>query len=328
MRTPRTLIAFAYVADQFTRTNDIAAGLIPLFAPLITARAGRTFDPAQFAQDVKSTYDLNMHPYVAEELAPAMAQHGYLDEDRRPGSVVHYFNRKIDLPEPPVSEAQLRTLVDAFISFAEPSLAKVGLPTSNDILEAELFNRLVRPDFLGLVLRPDSQAVGLRTLQLRSGGTAPESDTVPRDEERFDYLVARFILKLHEGQSSQLDLLVAATSGALVAEVILDLQHPPRPGESLAGVMVAIDSPLILDALELGQDGAVEYAKQLLALIKQAGATPVVFDATIEEIHRVLTSTMQAYDRRQELYGPLGRRLRSSVPLAAYARAHFGYSSR
>jgi hypothetical protein len=320
MRSSRTLIAFAYVSDQFTKTNDIAQGLIPLFGPLISARAGKPFDPSEFVKDVESTYDLEMHPYVAEELAPAMAQHGYLVEDRRPGDVAHYINREIILPEPPVREEQLRTLIDGFVAFANQHLSKTGISATAGELESALFDRLVRPDFLALILRPDDQSLGPRTLTLASARGAAEAAT-PRDDEHFDYLVARFILHLHEDRSPQFDLLVAATSGALVAEVVLDLQHPPKPGESLAGVNIAVDSPLILDALDLGQAGATEYAKQLLLLIQKAGATPVFFDATIEEIRRVLRSTLQNYDRKQDLYGPLGRRLRSNAALAAFVRA-------
>ena len=97
MRSPRTVIAFAYVHDQFTKTNDIAVGLIPLFAPIISARAGKPFDPMQFVRDVKTLYDLDMHPYVAEELAPSLAQHGYLIAERRVGSTPQYVNRSITL---------------------------------------------------------------------------------------------------------------------------------------------------------------------------------------------------------------------------------------
>ena len=58
-------------------------------------------------------------------------------------------------------------------------------------------------------------------------------------------------------------MLVAATSGALVSEVVLDLQHPLTDTQVLSGIRVAVDSPLLLDALDLGIEGAMSYAKQL-----------------------------------------------------------------
>ena len=103
MKPTRALTTFAYVADKFARTNDIAQGLVPLFAPLISLRAGTSFDPAQFAQDVKDTYDLELHPLVAEEFAPSLAARGYLDRHSHLGTV-RYTNLNCDMPEPPIHE--------------------------------------------------------------------------------------------------------------------------------------------------------------------------------------------------------------------------------
>jgi hypothetical protein len=318
MKTPRTLIAFAYVADQFTRTNDIAAGLIPLFAPLISARAGKRFEPQQFAVDVKKTYDLDMHPYVAEELAGALAAHGYLEEERRYGTHVGYTNKEIKLPEPPISESQLTALTTHFIAFAREHLARAGLSAVDQDLQDALFDRLVKPDFLALILRPDGQSLGPRTMTLDKKQQAPTVEN--RDDAHYDFLVARFILELHKSNAPEFEILVAATSGSLVTEVILDLQHPPKPGESFAGVQIAVDSPLVLDALGLGLERATDYANQLLSQLKAAGAAPVAFESTLEEIRRVLRSTMQNYDRKHDLHGPLGRRLSTNPSLAAYVR--------
>lgn len=153
MRPTPALTTFAYVADEFARTNDIAQGLVPLFAPLISQRAGSPFDPAQFAQDVKATYDLELHPFVAEEFAPSLAARGYLDADRQPGAI-HYTNRDCELAEPPIHENQLLELLDGFHSFSEARLIKMGCQVQAEQLETAFFDRLVQPDFLGLLLPP------------------------------------------------------------------------------------------------------------------------------------------------------------------------------
>ena len=141
MKSTRALIAFAYVADQFGKTNDIAQGLVPLFAPLISARAGSPFDPKQFVADVKKTYDLDMHPYVAEQLAPALAAHGFLEEDRRDGVVVHFKNLNCQIAEPPVREEQLAALVDGFADYSVQRLDKLGLTATTKELQGALFDR-------------------------------------------------------------------------------------------------------------------------------------------------------------------------------------------
>ncbi|MGH8224117.1 MAG: hypothetical protein ACREQZ_14205, partial [Woeseiaceae bacterium] len=222
MKSTRALIAFAYVADQFAKTNDIACGLAPLFAPVISARAGSVFDPAQFAQDVKDAYDIEMHPYVAQDLAPELAKGGFLEETGF-DETAQYRNVKLPLADPPVDESQLGELVDGFIAFATPRLEKVGESFSPADLREAFFDRLIQPEFLELVLRPDVPR-GPNTLTLSRAQDKPAEAS--NTERHFDYLVARYILFLNEEGSSQFDILVAATSGALVSEVVFDLQHP------------------------------------------------------------------------------------------------------
>ena len=319
MNLTRALIAFAYVADRFSKTNDIAQGLVPLFAPLISARAGTLFDAEVFAKDVKNSYDIEMHPYVAEEFAAMLAKVGYLEEDRR-GNVVQYTNLKRELPDPPVREEQLQALVGGFGAFAGPRLERIGSTLTPDKIEEAFIDRLVRPEFLALLLRPDNPVLGSKTLTLKPA-EAPDNSEFSATDQHLDYLVARYILHLHEANSVEFDVLVAATSGALVSEVVLDLQHPLTDTQVLSGIRVAVDSPLLLDALDLGIEGAMSYAKQLIEQIRGSGAIPVVYETTIDEIRRVLSATLRTHDRREETYGPLARRLRYSVTLAPYVRA-------
>ena len=171
MNLTRALIAFAYVADRFSKTNDIAQGLVPLFAPLISARAGTVFDPEVFANDVKNSYDIEMHPYVAEEFAAMLAKVGYLEEDRR-GNVVQYTNLKRELPDPPVREEQLQALVGGFGAFAGPRLERIGSTLTPDKIEEAFIDRLVRPEFLALLLRPDNPVLGSKTLTLKPAEAA------------------------------------------------------------------------------------------------------------------------------------------------------------
>ena len=318
MSSRRTLIAFAYVADQFEKTNDIAQGLIPLFAPLISERAGTPFDPVEFAEDIKNTYDIDMHPFVAEEFGALLAAHGHLDVHREM-EVVHYTNLKCDLPDPPIQENQLHALVDEFRSFSTPLLTQAGSAIPADRLESAFFDRLVQPDFLGLLLRPDRPPSEPRTLSLRQNDSADTNETVHVDQQ-LDYLVASFILRVHKNNPHLFDIVVAAATGALVSEVILSLQRPSGDPQPMSGIKVALDSPLILDALELGHEGATPYAKKLIEQIQEAGAEAVVFEDTIEELRGALTAPLRNYEQRQETYGPLGRRLRRVSTVAPYVR--------
>jgi hypothetical protein len=217
-------------------------------------------------------------------------------------------------------EAHLQALIDGFCEFASAHFNRAGLIVSQDILETALLDRLIKPDFLALILRPDRLQKSAKTLGLNKQPDVLDDPETHR-EQQLDYLVSRFILNVHASNLEQFELLVSATSGCLVAEVVLDLRHPPAHGESLSGLRIAIDSPLILDALGLGLDGAAPYAKQLIKQVRNVGATPCVFDCTTEEIQSVLRAPLQHYERGQELHGPLGRKLRNSFAFAAYLRS-------
>ena len=318
MKTTRALTTFAYVADEFGKTKDIAQGLVPLFAPLISRRAGAPFDPVLFVQDLKATYDLEVHPFVAEAIAPSLAARGYLTEDHQPGAI-HYTNRACDLPELPIHENQLRDLVDGFLSFAETRLTRAGSKLEDDQLETSFFDRLIQPDFLGLLLRPDRPAADPNILTLKR--PQRKQDEATNLEQQLDYLVASYILHVSRSTPDRFDLIVAAASGALVAEVVLDLQHPVGDPLPMSGANVAIDSPLVLDAMELGHDGATPYALELIEQIKKAGARPITFGDTMEKIRGALTAPLKRFERNEPTYGPLGRRLRVNRTVAAYIRS-------
>ena len=319
MKPTRALTTFAYVADEFGRTNDIAQGLVPLFAPIISQRAGTRFDPAQFAEDVKATYDLELHPFVAEEFAPSLAARGYLDADHQLGAI-HYTNLHCELPDPPIHENRLRQLLDGFLSFSEPRLIKTGSQVQAEQIENSFFDRLVQPDFLGLLLRPDRPAPDPKILGLPSANQK-HLDDGPNLEQQLDYLVASYLLHISRDNPDLFDSIVSAASGALVAEVVLNLQHPVGEAQPMSGVDVAIDSPLVLDALELGHDGATPYAVALIEQVKRGGARPIVFADTVKEIYGALAAPLQNYERGADTYGPLGRRLRTNSAMAAYVRS-------
>jgi hypothetical protein len=52
----RELIAFAFVEEAYSRTGDLVAGLLPLFAPVLGKKPGRRFNAAEFASDVQRLF--------------------------------------------------------------------------------------------------------------------------------------------------------------------------------------------------------------------------------------------------------------------------------
>jgi hypothetical protein len=321
MATSRALLAFAYVADHFSNTGDIGQGLLALFAPVIAKRAGGKFVAEEFAADVKEMYDIEMHPYVAEAFAPRLAAAGYLVQTANFAQSAAYENAVFELPEAPIPLEALDALLERFADAATDLLRENGIEIPRATLKSGLLDRLVQPDFLGLMVRPDRDSIGPRTVSLKSVQTADA-----RDSERLhlDYLSARFILDCYRSNPTDFNLLVAISSGALASEVILSLQHPPGLGDDFEGLRVVLDGPLIMDALGLGQDDPVKYARLLIDSIKRGKALPFVFQHTVEEIEGAIRSPLENFERGRDLHGPLGRKLLKNPAIAPYLRSILG----
>lgn len=48
----KELVTFAYVQEEYERTGDITAGLMPIFAPIIHEMSGQIFMAKKFSEKV------------------------------------------------------------------------------------------------------------------------------------------------------------------------------------------------------------------------------------------------------------------------------------
>ena len=72
------LFHFALVHEEFNKTGDITRGLLPLFSPIFSDKEGETYDPSEVSEAMNQLYGIEMHPLVAEELAPKLLEKGVL----------------------------------------------------------------------------------------------------------------------------------------------------------------------------------------------------------------------------------------------------------
>lgn len=317
-RTPMTreLIAFAFVEEAYARSGDLVAGLLPLFSPLLARNPGRRFDPAGFARDVEKTYDIPMSPLVASGLVEKLAEAKLLEID--PGEPHTY---RVAIPrggETVFDESGFDTLLNEFSAFATESLERVGLRPPADDLIAEFLRRLTSAHFLSFVDRRDKDYFKGKTISLRKVED-DEQDTIQL-EQALDVLSAEFALRKLEQGGSDSELLIRLTSGAVIAEVILTLQTPSSAA-ALEKIAVVFDGPLILDYLDLSTPELGDYANDLFGLIDKAQCRKVVFVHTVAEMSGTLRGPLEAMQRGEQPFGPLGNRIRLDPKHAAYARA-------
>lgn len=312
----RELIAFAFVEEAYSRTGDLVAGLVPLFTPILAKRPGRVFDPTEFADEVQKTYDIPMSPLVASGLVEKLAEAGVLSNTE---SEPHTYRIvRTESQADALDERDADRLLEEFSDFAGESLNKVSLPFDPSELGGAFLHRLTSAQFLSFADKREKNYYKGKTLTLKKV-VDDEKDAVHIDQA-LDVLSAEFALRVFEKGGRSAELLTKLMTGALIAEVVLTLQTQSS-GEALSKVTVAIDGPLILDLLDLSTPELKDYAGDLFDLIEQSRIRKVVFAHTVEEIEGALQAPLEALQRGDEPFGPLGNRIRVDSSHAAYARA-------
>jgi hypothetical protein len=314
---PRELIAFAYVEEEYTRSGDIVRGLMPLFAPLLAGRESRIFDPELFAKSVQETYDIPMSPLVAEGLIPQLAKAGLLSTD--PGEPHTYRVAEFQYEGPPQSDSEaFELLLDHFVTFSQSSLTRIGLSIAPSDLKGGLLKRMTDLNFLTFLSRPDRNYFKGKMLSLTSDNHVPETPADP--QQALDILCAEFAFHASEVDSGKFELLSRLTKGALVSEVVLTLQTPSADAD-LRGVTIVLDGPLILDYFDLSTKELKEYSDALFDLITKAKLRKATFTHTLDEMVGTIRAPLEAMQRGEQPYGPLGTRIRHNSSHLAYARA-------
>jgi len=312
---PRELIAFAFVEEAYARTGDLVAGLLPLFAPVLAKKPNRRFDPTEFAEDVQRTYDIPMSPLVAAGLVEKLAEAGLLSlSESEPHT---YRIAAIPADTALFDEKGAEILLTEFAVFANSSLEQVGMRQDTGMLDAAFLQRLISAQFLSFTDRREKNYFHGKTILLKKVED-DEHDAVQL-EQALDVLCAEFALRKLEAGGSTADLLTRLMTGALIAEVVLTLQTPSSI-EVLGKVTAVFDGPLILDFLDLSTPELRDYAKDLFALVEKATIRKVVFKHTIEEMKGTLRGPLEALQRGDQPFGPLGIRIRVDLSHAAYAR--------
>jgi hypothetical protein len=289
---------------------------LPLFVPVLAKKAGRRFDPAEFAADVQRTYDIPMSPLVASGLVEKLAEAGLLVVNE--GELHTYRIAARSAGTDSFDEQGVDALLAEFAEFANASLNAVGLRQEPDVLGAAFLQRLTSAKFLNTTDRREKNYYRGKTITLKKIED-DEFDAVQLDRA-LDVLCAEFALRHLELGGAAAELLTRLMTGALISEVVLTLQTPSS-SDVLSELTVVFDGPLILDFLDLSTPELRDYANDLFELVRRAAVRKVVFAHTVEEMKGTLRGPLDALQRGDQPFGPLGNRIRTDSSHAAYARA-------
>lgn len=314
----RPLIAYAFLAQASVIQGDLFSGLAPIFRPLIKGHAGEKFDARTFIDEVRKQYGLNIHPWAADDFAPRLERAGLLIKRQFSESASEYVYAAIEGEIVDVTEGEIQHVVTKFITFAAPTLSRYGLAVDEKALEDAFFAQLVSMDFMAILVKPDRTKLDEKPASTISLPKPKEQEQWEEDvsaKSKVNVLCAAFIVDCYINDRPLYDFLVRITSGALIAEVILNVQNP---GEtvSLEGLKIVLDGPFLMSLLDVSSEESHKYAAALIAKLREKGASIVTFRHSADEVRDNLKAVINGV-RGGGGYGATARRL-GSQSFAAY----------
>lgn len=317
----RQLITYAFLAQTNPVQGDLLSGLAPIVKPIARELAGQPFDANEFSQRVEELYQICIHPWVADDLAPRLEKAGLLVKTQVTARFTSYAYAEISEEFDEVGVDDIRRVLQRFVNYARPLLARQQLAMDDAQLEDIFLRELTSLDFHSALLRPGrSPAPGgeptVRTSTLRiptSIEVEEITDTAAVAEPEapalsdVTILCAGFILAMYQAEPQLYDLILRIATGAMVAEAVLNLQSPGG-NTSLTGLRVVLDGPFIMALLDLEERNSTAYARTLCDQMCQQGALLQVFRHSVDEVQKALEGTLRAFEDGNGK-GALARRL-------------------
>lgn len=302
----RPLIAYAFLAQTSTTQGDLLSGLIPIFKPIAGEWAGRRFDPKEFSRRVEELYQISIHPWAVDDLAPRLEKAKLLTKMQETRHAISYNYAEIEQEFDEVGEADIRLVVQRFIDYARPLLEKHKLDLDEKQLEGAFFKQLTSMDFHAALLRP-KRALSDTTIRLPAKQITPEHTGDQAAKTGLSILCAGFILAMHQSDQTLYDLMLRIATGAMVAEAVLNIQNPGGD-VTFNRLKIFLDGPFLMALLDLDDESSTSYAKALCEQLRSKGASLQVFRHSIEEIQEALDATLRSFEDGQGR-GALARRL-------------------
>ncbi|WP_281649157.1 hypothetical protein [Parendozoicomonas sp. Alg238-R29] len=286
MDISRSLIHYSLVHSEFVSSKDIITGLLPIFSPVIAKNNGYFFHPDTFVNDLEIMYGLKMHPYVAEEIAPKLEAKGLLKSTQVRNRITYVNSCDIEYESSNEQEIQFKKLISDFTDFAKKMLSSVSIEISNKEIEKGFYYRLARLDFIREI---------------------NSKDVDKKEESVLDYAFARFVENSSERGKGYEKILEEAHSGAMLAEVVLNLKKPPKTEQSIEGIKILVDAPILIDLLGLADTETSRYTDDLLSEIKKSGGELITSDYYIQEAKELISNSLRSYGNNRQYLSSLDK---------------------
>lgn len=317
----RQLITYAFLAQTNPVQGDLLSGLAPIVKPIARELAGQPFDAKEFSRRVEELYQISIHPWVADDLAPRLEKAGLLVKTQVTARVASYAYAEIPQEFDEVGVGDIRRVLQRFVDYSRPLLARHKIALDDSQLEETFLRELTSLDFHAALLRP-----GRATAQTKTHTSKASTLRIPTKAEvvgltdvaavaapealalsDVTILSAGFILATYQSEPDLYDLILRIATGAMVAEAVLNIQSPGGTA-SLNGLRIALDGPFIMALLDLEERNSTTYARTLCDQMCQRGAILQVFRHSVDEVRAAVEGTLRAFDEGNGK-GALARRL-------------------
>ena len=311
----RPLIAYALLAQTTQVEGDLLSGLAPIFKPIVKKWTGRRFEATQLAEEVRSLYGIDIHPWAIDDLAIRLEKAGLLIKSKINSAIEEYVYAEVTEEFNSVSESDIRSVVESFCAFARPILNINDLSFDDKNLSEAFLDQLISMDFHAILLKPNKTSSksngGPNTISIKKGDDVKKIEARLSAQAKLNVLCASFIVDAYETNQALYNLISKIAAGALIAEVVLNIQDPGiKP--SLALMNVVLDAPFVMSLLDLSSEESHAYAKQIYDRLKANKANVIVFRHSVDEIKSNLQGVTNHF-ASGEGYGPTARRMNKSV---------------
>jgi hypothetical protein len=297
-RPKRALLAYCALAGRLnTAGMGITHAMTPFFAEICKKFAGELFDAQKFSNAVNERFGFNVPRLAALGLAEQLADEGLLEEvsGHATKMTVYRYSRKSgradESPISAITEQEVESILTSFVGFCRSDDRVAELQDS--ALHEAFFERLLHLDSMRILSRREGSIGAKKTsdtmiLKRAAGGTSTERSDP--QELHLDFLVSQFLLDLRDTNASAFDQVSNIAFANMAAEAIACLREP-QSTDSLEGLTVYLDSPLLLDALGVNVE-YTDYGKELLEAVRAAGAKAAVFDHCVSEAENTVAAQL------------------------------------
>lgn len=291
----RALIAYCVLADRLkTPGLGLVQAMTPFLAEACQQFAGELFDATKFSASVAQRYGIHIPRLAALGLTEQLAAEGVLSpvSGHAISTVYRYTQAPAVLEEAtsPLTESEVEAVLRSFVDFCRTD---DRLQTVDDgALESAFLDRLLHVDSMRLLTRREVSIAAKKTpdtLVLKK--KAEPSEQPDRAELHLDFMVSQFLLDLRDDNPAAFERVSNIAFANMAAEAIACFRDPPAATTPLTGLVVYLDSPLLLDMLGVNAEYA-EYGQELLEAIHASGAKPAVFDHCVAEAESAIQARL------------------------------------